>query len=245
VEPLIAILQSGTNDCQKEAAEALGKIGDERAIEPLKNTLNDDRWFVRQHAAIALKKIIPNLQINKSVTQPEQETTTDKVVADSEKQEEMIEVTKIEKDKIANQVKAPAIDTSKKDLSIRRETKEPLTNDLLDEDSNIRRKAARTLGKKGKKSSVEPLIDALEDEESLVRKSAAWALGKIGDSRAVLPLISILSDKDINVRKNAAWALGMIGDKRAMKPLISIAAKDSDSYVRDTAKKAIEKIKGN
>tara|TARA_B000000460_G_C21378590_1_gene332805 strand:+ start:406 stop:630 length:225 start_codon:yes stop_codon:yes gene_type:complete len=39
------------------AAEALGKIGDERAVEPLIEALNDEEGHVRRGAAVALGRL--------------------------------------------------------------------------------------------------------------------------------------------------------------------------------------------
>jgi HEAT repeat protein len=42
---------------QRNAAAALGQIGDARAVEPLSAALKDSNWIVRQNAAEALGKI--------------------------------------------------------------------------------------------------------------------------------------------------------------------------------------------
>ena len=41
VEPLIAALKNSDENVRRQAAEALGMIGDVRAVEPLLNTLKD------------------------------------------------------------------------------------------------------------------------------------------------------------------------------------------------------------
>jgi len=55
--------------------------------------------------------------------------------------------------------------------------------------------------------AVEPLIVALQDHAASVRESAAQALGSIGDARAIAPLSAALNDQDIGVAKAAARAL--------------------------------------
>ena len=57
VEPLIAALKDKNNYVHREAAEALGKIGDSRAVEPLIAALKDWDQDVRYTAAEALGKI--------------------------------------------------------------------------------------------------------------------------------------------------------------------------------------------
>ena len=56
---LIVVLQDQRKDpeVRKNAAEALGKIKDPRAVEPLITTLKDKDSEVRWHAAEALEKI--------------------------------------------------------------------------------------------------------------------------------------------------------------------------------------------
>lgn len=59
VKELIRALQHEQKDVRKEAAEALGKIGDARAVEPLIQALKDNDEEVRQKAAAALIKLRP------------------------------------------------------------------------------------------------------------------------------------------------------------------------------------------
>ena len=54
VEPLIAVLATGTPRQVADAISALGKIGDSRAIEPLINMLHTSNLFFRMTAAEAL-----------------------------------------------------------------------------------------------------------------------------------------------------------------------------------------------
>ena len=118
---------------------------------------------------------------------------------------------------------------------------EPLIAALRDKDSDVRYYAAYALGEIGDKRAVKPLIAALRDKDSDVRYYAAEALGKIGDRRAVEPLIAALRDKNSDIRYYAAYALGEIGDKRAVKPLIA-ALGDKDSDVRAAAAASLGEI---
>jgi hypothetical protein len=74
---------------------------------------------------------------------------------------------------------------------------------LEDENSRVRRSAARALGRIGPEEGVVPaLIQALGDEDSDVRWHAARALGLIGPgaAEAVPALIQALGDEDSDVR---------------------------------------------
>ena len=57
VKGLIKALRNKDSGVRKAAAEALGKIGDQRAVEPLIEALRDEYWRVREAAAEALGKI--------------------------------------------------------------------------------------------------------------------------------------------------------------------------------------------
>jgi len=57
VQPLIEALKDENKYVRKCAAEACGKLGDERLVEPLIEALSDADWFVQEKAAAALGKV--------------------------------------------------------------------------------------------------------------------------------------------------------------------------------------------
>jgi HEAT repeat protein len=54
--------------------------------------------------------------------------------------------------------------------------------------------------------------------------------------------VPLLKDRSVPVRSNAAYALGDVGDASHL-PALEDALKDPDAGVRDSAARAIEKIK--
>jgi HEAT repeat protein/beta-lactamase regulating signal transducer with metallopeptidase domain len=104
---------------------------------------------------------------------------------------------------------------------------------LGDEDAEVRRSVATSLGSLQDTAAVLALMQAVrEDSDAGVRAAAAWALGEIGDARAVPALAEALRrDQVIEVRKAAAWALGEIDDPRAVEPL-GAAIDDTNRDVR-------------
>jgi HEAT repeat protein len=79
------------------------------------------------------------------------------------------------------------------------------------------------LGRIGDKEAVEPLITCLlEDGYKFHRAEAAQALGRIGDKRAVDPLIKVLRKDNEIVKSGCIDALRRIKDKRAVKPMIDV-----------------------
>lgn len=83
---------------------------------------------------------------------------------------------------------------------------------LGDEVWQVRRDAARELGKLGSEVVID-LIQALQDDRWQRREGAARALAEIGpEAREAVPaLIGALEDEDRVVREKVAWALETIG----------------------------------
>ena len=250
IEGLISALEFKDCNVRKEAAAALKKIGDNRALFPLIHVLEYQNWHdfyavmgsVRETAAEALG-----------------------VLGDKRAVEPLIKSLN-DKDEEVRWKAAWALGNIGDKRAV-----EPLIYLLYDERWTVRRFAASALGKIGDKQAVESLIQALNDEEWHVRKYAADALGKIGDEKAVHslvkalndedndvrwkavvalgkmrtsavePLIEVLKNEDWNIRGRAAEALGKIGDERAVKPLIR-ALDDPYIYVRVKAEEAMKEM---
>lgn len=130
-------------------------------------------------------------------------------------------------------------EASKALVKIGKPALKPLINALKDNDEDIRKMAAITLGKIKDKQAVKPLIDTLKNDNWEVRSSAAWALGEIRDSFSVESLISALKDKDI--RKDAAEALLKIG-KPSVKYLVTVLH-DENPHIRRLAAEVLAGLK--
>jgi HEAT repeat protein len=143
---------------------------------------------------------------------------------------------------------------------------EPLLARVGDKDKQVRRAAARTLGRLKDSRAVAPLSIAVQDQDMGMRQAAANALGEIGDPGAIEPLITTCryhddsgraaADALVQIgspavaqlvaalardesRSRAAWALGEIGDARAIEPLTAIL---HDPKVRATVVRALESL---
>jgi HEAT repeat protein len=252
-------------DVRQAAAEALGKIGDARVVEPLIAALKDTDKDVRQAAAVALGKIGDARAVEPLIAALKDEERDVRAVAT----EALV--------KIGTLAVEPLIAALKdRDSDVRQaayvlgeigdaRAVEPLIAALGDERSDVRQAAAKALDHLGWKPAqdesagwywmakrdwdkcvalgalaMEPLIAALKDAEWRVHHAAAEALVKIG-APAVEPLIAALKDAEWRVRLDAAYALGKIGDTRAVEPLIA-AIKDRDSDVREAAAYALGAI---
>ena len=180
VKALIEALEADDPLIRRQAADALGRIGDPRAVEPLIATLKDRDALIRGHAVQALGRIKDPRAVTPLIA-----------ILNSREQESHVRMNAAE-----------ALGAISDPRAV-----EPLILALLDDSWGIRSRAALALGKLKDPRVVGSLIGALQDKEAAVRGSAAEALGIVGDARAVKPLTAALQDTDRDVRKKAAVAL--------------------------------------
>ncbi len=230
------------------AAEALGRIGDKKAVNGLIDALEDPDSEVRWKSAESLGKI-KDLQALESLIYS-LETDEDEYVRkfaaralgelkDPLATDSLINALK-DKEWAVRKSSAQALGRigDKKALK-------PLLNVLNDEDVDVRRQAVISL-EKMKKHAIKPLLEKLYDFDWQTRAISADALGRIGDRKATMPLAKALSnsrkrDENRYVRGKAAEALGRIGDVRAI-PYLEKALEEKYIYVRKRAKDALDLI---
>ncbi len=112
---------------------------------------------------------------------------------------------------------------------------------LLDEDWQVRKVAAETLGSTLSSEAVKPLVDLCDDENMWVRYSAACSLQNISflpesERRFALDkLVHLLEKDDDSVKISALESLAKIGDPTALRSIIKIAASKNDDLRRLTA----------
>jgi HEAT repeat protein len=181
VEGLIFALRHKDPTVQYDAAEALGDIGDERAVTPLLTAFkNDETGGVRWKAAEALSKLGTH-------------SVAGLIGALQHDDDDVRWKAAIALGEIGDPQAIP-----------------PLINLLCDDDRYVRSRAAYALSMIGE-PAVDPLICALREGDGNLRWGAAIALGKIQNPRAIDPLIRALADKYENVRAESAAALAAIG----------------------------------
>jgi len=210
VDPLLACLVENDTEVCGRAVDALGQIGDARAVEPLVNLLvkltsseTVNGVNVRESLVAALPKLgppaiaalVPHLQ--------DDDLTTRQSVADV----------------LAELKYVPAEDADKAAFWVLRKSWDDLVK----------------LGA----PAVAPLIDALKLDDIDTQNGAAETLGKLGDRRAVAPLIALLQNGSQEVTANAAAALGLIGDPDALEPLMKAAAAAPTDDTRAAAAEAL------
>jgi len=242
VKGLIEALRYKDEYVRKDAAIALGKIGDERAIDPLIQALKD-KHYVRREAARALGVIGGERVVGPLIQALRHEDGTVRMYAASA-------LGKIRDERAID----PLIQALKDNINDRYDRKNfseplriigkpaigPLIEALKDEDDRFLRE---TLGKMGE-LALEPLIRALKDEDWRVREGVAEALGETGDERALIPLVQILEDMDSSVRYTVAFALDKLGwkpsnDKEKVHYLI---ARKKWSQLEEAGEPAVEPL---
>ena len=177
-------------------AEALGEIGDKKAVEPLRAAFNDQE-NVRIAALKALGQIGDAQVVNF-------------LVAAANWKDEATSAAGLQ---ALHQLGDVGVDILIEDLKTSREPAGLVVT-------------AKTLGILRNQRAFDSLVAKLKDEEadSWVRGVCAEALGQLGDSRVFTPLLETLQDTSVDeeVRGAAAKALGQHGDQRAVEPLLAV-----------------------
>ena len=174
--------------------DALGQIGDVRAIDPLLKALESkDRW-IRRSAATALEKIS-----DKRTTQHLMRHLLEENEPDAE----------------VRRSSARALARMKPEEAI-----ESLAQALKDSSLGVRLGAGYALGRIGE-PAIDILIKARRDADSRVRDSAVAALGNIGGASVREELIGVLRDEneESTVKLTAIQALNKIGDPESIAEL--------------------------
>jgi len=196
VEPLIETLEDEDRIVRGRAELALGKIRDERAVEPLINSFRDGddeaAWALVWIGEPAIKPLIDVLKDKANVIVIELITSEIFERVFSRQEPEIMEILKQFKqyEEVVNI------------LSGKTKTK-PLNS-------------AEILVMIGE-PSVKPLIETLKDKDDDVRCVVAWILGEIGDKRAIESLTEALNSEDDNVRDLAVEALEKIKYKMTLE----------------------------
>jgi HEAT repeat protein len=212
VELLLPALKSVHEYIRIGAANALGLIKDERAVQPLIAAVGDPKGDVREAAVAALSKF------------------------GAISVEPLIEALKNSNEDFRSGA-ADALGIIKDNRAV-----DPLIASLKDEESDVRESATRALGNIADPKTVEALIEALKDRDSDVRALAATALGNIKDPRAVQPLLAAGWDRDTDVQIASGRALSVFKESKAIRPLLKLVGGSIFSSAPGEARKVIIKF---
>lgn len=237
VLPLIDQIADDDPDVCEAAIDALGKLGNKRAVMPLIDLLSANRFLGYTHLAATARALglLGDLRaVGPLIEYLARGRPTMLRVAAIEALGHLGDVqaikalkeTLLDDDPDVRAIVAKALERFGESHVEPRHIQGPtdyrwLVVQLDNKDWRTREATVKALGQLGDRRAVGPLIGQLADNNDNVRRAVVEALGQLGEP-AVLPLIDSLTAGDWLVRESAAKALGHLADARAVQPLIEL-----------------------
>ena len=175
------------------AVDGLGRIGDERAVEPLCTMLDDEEAIDDEARITASICLCGEKGINAVIS-------------------------RLKEHENPRSRRRCALALGDVDADVARDA---LTDALLDEDSDVRLYAAQALAKSNDQAYLLPLMMLLKDQHAEVRAEAITLAAQLGGARAAEKIRILLSDDSIEVRKNACRVLGELKDAASVESLLA------------------------
>ncbi len=176
---------AASGDLTQAVIEALGEIGDKRAVSMLEQALKSSDKFVEVEAAFALARLGRKDMVGKLSDHLKSDPGTEKVGL------------------------LAAYYLAKLD---RAAGLEHLVGLMKRTDGGCAVLAAEALGKSENPRAVLPLVEAAKSEDSSLRLSVARSLGRLGGTRALSALKQLRNDPNPGVRNAAFAALADLGE---------------------------------
>ncbi len=233
VDGLIKALSHKDAAIRRDAARALGVLGDQRAVEPLGNLLlySHGKAEVRGAAAAALGELGSHAA---------QQVLRIALDSDSARSVRAAAATALQKTLPAEDGERVSPQAS---VRQRHANVDSAIIGLASKNPRVRERAIQAFVEVKDVGAVDQIITILEEHDAFPsREAAAIALGRIGDARAGQALVAALRDKYARVRSAAAAALGDLGYLAAADELASVIR--SDVEVREEATRALERMPG-
>ena len=267
VGPLITALNNINVNVRGGAVEALAKIGDKTAVQPLMSLLTDTAqpWLAEHRicdlsgrallsigtpdARNAVKKwretALGKTFIDKSRPRPQAEAEPEPETrvrpVDEPLMELLFDLHETEwgkREETAKHLREYARTLKGKDVSL---DVQRLVGAISDEDWFVRWAAADALAWIGDRSAVPHIVKLLSDENWTVRVGAIRDLIELQDESALPALMELTSDTNHNVREVVTEAIGVLGGPSAADTLIQLAD-DDERFVRFAAVEALRKV---
>lgn len=246
IEGLIAVLrQSRKRNVVKLAVNALGRLKDQKAVQPLiKWGLKSPLVSIRAAAIAALgdigsdEAVKPLIQLMlKGMAVRAEAVEALGTLRATNAVNALVSV--VEDEREAQQVREKALEALANVAD-----KEAITSLVAALGCSLDEKASEVLRQVGK-PAVMPLISALNGDKETIIWKAAEILGEIRDERAVEPLIALLLDEskdEWNRGHYVATSLGKIGDVGAVEPLIKLASRHTEDMLTCMSVRALGDI---
>lgn len=251
VNPLIELLEDNNSTVSFKAAEALGQIGSEKAVETLTKLLNDKdydkdvlKWIIINFGTLSLKE---KAGIIKNIYRDPGKSFNIRMAAASFllkfKDEEGLDYLKkkSKSDNINERIQVAKIlgeIPSKPGISILIE----MVND--DDYLDVKKQVISSLGNSKEKAAVNILHTLLNDQHPNIREPVVVALAKIASPDSFEPLkkVALSTEERISTRRKAINALSKIRKENPIKIYMELLDYD-DEIIQSTALMAIGKIK--
>lgn len=248
--PLIAIMRRADSNPMLKgmAITAVGQIGDQRAVQPLLQTMDADDPVLRLRTIEALGSIgrqeaVPALatrlqvQLKKAASLPIQplRKTFAKHLQYLHEQTALV--------RALGQLQAPlSVGALRQALAGQAFPRDSAEGLRLRQSLYQRRRAAMVaLSKLKPDGVVEDFVRLLQDPDEPIRAEAARLLGDLGDVRAMMSLMAALADAAVDVRIEAAGALGKLRAPEAVPALIA-RLQDPSALVRERVVRALGEL---
>ncbi len=239
VLPLMGLMGDDASLAQL-TIDALGKIGDRRAVSAVLSKLDDDDPTVQMAAIDALGElgdIRAGVPLAKFLKHKEPVFRLKAVralgkLADTRAIQDMIPL-------LADKSQPVRFEVTEAFGKMGEPAVEPLIGALFFDDFRI--SAMEALANIGP-VAVRLLTEGLKHPDKKTVYGIATALGNIGDPSAVPALSEALSHPDANVRGTVANALRKIGDRRALLALSKAMETEQNAFAKAAAEAAVEEI---
>lgn len=240
ISALINCLSDQEGNIRRQAAESLGRLGALAAVPTLTAKMEDPYRDVR----IAAGKALGSIATDAVGSRIKQNLQSER----SEVREAAIQAM-LSMDNLSGEIILKAFTNPDPKVRVTAimmvKNRDPkmvtsaLIKALLDEDWQVRKVSAETLGSTLSSEAVKPLVSLCDDENMWVRFSAARSLQNISflpesERRFALnKLVQILKNNDDeSVKISALESLAKIGDPVALGPIIDLAAGNNDDLRR-------------
>ena len=238
------------------AVNALGNLGDVRAVQPLATILESEGSTLRQPAAEALERLVALSQLN-TLFQQFQQANLDELPADqlNPRQRESAEILGLLTSDLENnrvtlndpfgtqfRHRSQALYKKITDGQMVELARKYIKREV-EPNQEIRRACISILGHLRPASAIEDLIAVMEDsmEVSGIHFKAGLALSQIGED-SVDALIAAFDRGDASVKDIAASALGNIGGNKARNTLINALNTIDNPTIKLTLADAVAKV---
>ena len=238
------------------AVNALGNLGDVRAVQPLTTILESEGSTLRQPAAEALERLVALSQLN-TLFQQFQQANLDELPADqlNPRQRESAEILGLLTSDLENnrvtlndpfgtqfRHRSQALYKKITDGQMVELARKYIKGEV-ELNQEIRRACISILGHLRPTSAIEDLIAVMEDSMEVpgIRFKAGLALSQIGED-SVDALIAAFDRGDASVKDIAASALGNIGGNKARNTLINALNTIDNPTIKLTLADAVAKV---